>query len=174
MAYWECDHNRIPEQDAVGGAWLTVPSGRYRRRRHVQQEEQEQLADVSACDTIEMMPSTADAEVEYEEAQDDEDCEATDSDSTLDSTELESPTDLEFDFGPDYCSNSYCADEDAFDDTDMGEYEEFSDTTTDSCCQFSNDDPFAFDDDEDDELPSLDDEFYQSTAQRYGIDLHTS
>ena len=30
------------------------------------------------------------------------------------------------------------------------------------------------DDDEDDELPSLDDEFYQSTARRYGIDLHTS
>ena len=39
--YWECDYNRIPEQEAMYGQWLTVPNGRPKRRRHTQQEVQE-------------------------------------------------------------------------------------------------------------------------------------
>lgn len=169
VPYWEYDHNRAPEQEAAGGAWLTVPSGKYKRRRHAQQEEQEQQ-NVSACVTVEMAPSAVDSEAEYEEEQD-EDYDDTDSDSTLDSTELESPTDVGFGFGP---YESYSVDEDVFDGTGLGECEGFAGTALESCCPFTGDDSAGFDEDDDDELPSLDDEFYQITAQRYGIDLHTS
>lgn len=121
QAPWEAAYTQLPRQDS---RWLTTPE--------VNPSEDEQ--DNISLETL---------SVEAEECD-----QSTDSDTTLESIELESPQDLGFEY-----------------DSYPGDLEK------EPLLQYNY---TPMDEEDEDELPSLDDDFYQSTARRYGIDLHSS
>ncbi|KAF7793707.1 hypothetical protein EIP86_004823 [Pleurotus ostreatoroseus] len=146
---WETDLNKVPYQDY---SLLTILGTRC-----------EAIDDLLECYDGDVEDSMS---IEYVPFDMEEYDVGTDSDATLDSLELESPRDAGFGYA------SY--------PVDVSEEDEDEDAGVEVSVGKTYAPSYAFEpmdygnEDEEDELPSLDDEFYQSTAHRYGIDLHTS